>query len=255
MVNGLEEVLAQKVAASEARKGSASVPAGKRVYAIGDIHGRADLLAEILARIDNDLKERPVSESTEVFLGDYIDRGPQSRQVIDLLIARRRERDVVFLKGNHEACALQFLKEPTLLSEWSPMGGANTLLSYGVTPARGDDPGSQHETAKALHQAMPDIHRAFLNDLALSFTCGDFFFVHAGVRPGTPLQMQTQQDLLWIREDFLLHEEAFGKIVVHGHTPVYEPDIQPNRINIDTGAYATGRLTCLVLDDFGTSFL
>jgi serine/threonine protein phosphatase 1 len=247
--------LARNVAASEVRKERASVPAGRRIYAVGDIHGRADLLAETLARIDKDLNERPIKASTEIFLGDYIDRGPQSRQVIDLLIARRRIRNVVLLKGNHEACALQFLEEPNLLPAWKDVGGTNTLLSYGVTPARSADSTLAYETAKAFHRAMPAIHRNFLRGLALSFTCGDFFFVHAGVRPGIPLQTQAQQDLLWIREDFLLYEETFSKIIVHGHTPVYEPDIQPNRINIDTGAYATGKLTCLVLEELEMSFL
>jgi serine/threonine protein phosphatase 1 len=247
--------LARNIAASEVQKERAGIPAGRRIYAVGDIHGRADLLAEMLARIDRDRDERPVATSTEIFLGDYIDRGPQSRQVIDLLIARRRVRDVVLLKGNHEAFALQFLKQPDVLPEWKDAGGTNTLLSYGVTPARSADSELAYETAKALHRAMPAIHRNFLQGLALSFSCGDFFFVHAGVRPGIPLQTQTQQDLLWIREDFLLCEETFSKIIVHGHTPVYEPDIQPNRINIDTGAYATGKLTCLVLEDFEMSFL
>ncbi len=123
------------------------------------------------------------------------------------------------------------------------------------TPPRRLDLQSQHRLATALGHSMPDSHRRFLGGLALSFSCGDFFFVHAGVRPGVPLQEQSQNDLLWIREDFLLHEEDFGKVVVHGHTPAREPDIRPNRINIDTGAYATGRLTCLVLEGHQVSFL
>ena len=150
---------------------------------------------------------------------------------------------------------LQFLSDPTVLSEWQNMGGINTLLSYGVMPTRRDDLESQHNVSTALRQAMPDSHRRFIEGLALSFTCGDFFFVHAGVRPGISLQGQSQQDLLWIRDDFLLHEEDFGMVVVHGHTPIYEPDIRSNRINIDTGAYATGRLTCLVLEGDDVSFL
>lgn len=235
------------VPAAEVLRARPSVPTGRRIYAVGDVHGRADLLAEVFMRIDDDLKAHPTANPGEVFLGDYIDRGPQSRQVIDLLLARERDHDVVFLKGNHEALALQFLSDPTTLSEWKYLGGINTLLSYGVTPTRRDDPRSQRETATALHQAMPDSHLRFIEGLALSFTCGDFFFVHAGVRPGIPLQTQSEQDLLWIRDDFLLHEEDFDKVVVHGHTPAREPDIRPNRINIDTGAYATGRLTCLML--------
>jgi serine/threonine protein phosphatase 1 len=208
-----------------------------------------------LVRIDDDLKARPTIDSVQVFLGDYIDRGPNSRQVIDLLIARGRRRNVLFLKGNHEACALQFLSDPTVLPAWQSIGGVHTLLSYGVMPARSEDPESQHKVSTALREAMPDSHRRFIGGLVLSFTCGDFFFVHAGVRPGVALQRQSQWDLLWIRDDFLLHEEDFGKVVVHGHTPVYEPDIQSNRINIDTGAYATGQLTCLVLEGTSMNFL
>jgi serine/threonine protein phosphatase 1 len=245
---GLEKILAWKLSASEVPKARPCVPADWRIYAVGDVHGRADLLTELFKRIDRDLKARPFAKSMEIFLGDYIDRGPHSRQVIELLITRQRERETVFLKGNHEACALQFLRDPAMLCQWKDLGGANTLLSYGVTPTRRDAPPSQHEIGAAFHQAMPDSHRNFIQSLKLSFTCGDFFFAHAGARPGIPLQKQSEQDLLWIRDDFLLHEEYFGKVVVHGHTPAHEPDIRPNRINIDTGAYATGRLTCMVLE-------
>ena len=234
---------------------SPRIPSGWRVYAVGDIHGRADLLSKLFGRIDDDLESRPTADAVQVFLGDYVDRGPNSRQVIDLLIARQRATEVVLLKGNHEDYALQFLTNPNLFSEWKSIGGLNTLLSYGVTPTRRNDLQSRHQVATALGHAMPDSHRRFLRGLALSFSCGDFFFAHAGVRPGVPLRQQSPHDLLWIREDFLLHEENFGKIVVHGHTPAREPDIRPNRINIDTGAYATGRLTCLVLEGDQMNFL
>jgi serine/threonine protein phosphatase 1 len=249
-----ENILALKFFASERPKARPCIPAGRRLYAIGDIHGRADLLSELFMRIDDDLKARPITSSIQVFLGDYIDRGPNSRQVIDLLIARRRQCDVVFLKGNHEDCALRFLSDPTVLSTWQNIGGVHTLLSYGIVPAD-DDPESQRKVWTALRQAMPDSHRCFIGGLAVSFCCGDFFFVHAGVRPGIPLQCQSQGDLLWIRDDFLLYEEDFGVVVVHGHTPIYKPDIRSNRINIDTGAYATGRLTCLVLQGDTMRFL
>jgi serine/threonine protein phosphatase 1 len=231
------------------------VPNDTRIYAVGDVHGRADLLAGLLGRIDADIEAKPMAQSTQVFLGDYIDRGPQSREVLDLLIARRREHRMLYLKGNHEIFAEQFLSDPSVLSGWKHIGGISTLLSYGVTPSSKEDPQAPEEVAAAFRQALPQGHRDFLQSLALSFTCGDFFFVHAGVRPGIPLQHQQQQDLLWIREDFLLHEEDFGKTVVHGHTPVMQPDVRPNRINIDTGAYATGRLTCLVLEGEQISFI
>ena len=231
------------------------LPSGRRIYAVGDIHGCADLLSLLFDRIDNDLQTRPIAEPIQVLLGDYIDRGSSSRQVIEMLIARQRHHNLVLLKGNHEDCALQFLGNPTSLSRWRNIGGLNTVRSYGVNPARSDDSKSQHEVAAALIQSMPESHRRFLQGLAVSFSCGDFFFAHAGVRPGVPLQEQSQHDLLWIRDEFLLYEEDFGKIVVHGHTPAQEPEIRANRINIDTGAYATGRLTCLVLEHDWMGFL
>ena len=250
-----ENILALKWPALEVPEARPCVPAGRRIYAIGDIHGRSDLLSKLFTHIDDDLRARPIADSIQVFLGDYIDRGPNSRRVIDLLITRQRRRDVLFLKGNHEDCALRFLNDPTVLPAWQSIGGLPTLLSYGVMPTRGDDAKSQQKVSTALREAMPDNHRRFIGGLALSFTCGDFFFVHAGVRPGIPLQMQSQRDLLWIRDDFLLHEEDFGMVVVHGHTPLYKPDIRSNRINIDTGAYATGQLTCLVLEGDSIAFL
>jgi len=130
-----------------------------------------------------------------------------------------------------------------------------TLVSYGVTPSISADEAEQRELAAAFDRALPHSHRRFLGNLKASFACGDYFFVHAGVRPGIPLSGQHEHDLLWIREDFLLHEESFEKIVIHGHTPVMEPDIRPNRINIDTGAYATGKLTCLVLEGGDMTFI
>jgi serine/threonine protein phosphatase 1 len=223
------------------------VPAGSRLYAVGDVHGRADLLSELFERIDRDAQTHGPAKCTEIFLGDYIDRGSQSRQVIDLLIERGRSRDTVFLKGNHEACALQFLKDSAMLRQWQDFGCIPTLRSYGLMFRQGGSQ-SQNEIGAAFQEALPDEHLSFLQSLKLSFTGGDFFFAHAGVRPGVALEKQSEHDLLWIRDDFLLHEDDLGKIIVHGHTPTREPDIRSNRINIDTGAYATGRLTCLVLE-------
>jgi serine/threonine protein phosphatase 1 len=228
---------------------------GWRVYAVGDVHGRADLLREVFRRIDDDLRSYPADLSVQTFLGDYIDRGPDSRQVVDLLISRRQHHYMVLLKGNHELCALDALIDHEALPQWQQMGGITTLMSYGIIPDGRDNLDATQETAMAFRRALPEHHRQFLHSLALSFTCGDFFFTHAGVRPGIALQLQRQEDLLWIRDDFLLHEEDFGKIVVHGHTPTSQPDLRSNRINIDTGAYATGRLTCLVLDGEEIRFL
>jgi serine/threonine protein phosphatase 1 len=196
-----------------------------------------------------------VHQHVHVFLGDYIDRGPQSCEVLDMIIARRRRYHTICLKGNHETFMANFLEQPSVLSNWRHLGGFNTLLSYGITPSMNPSVAEQEEYAVALNQILPENHRTFLESLALSYECGDFFFVHAGVRPGVPLDCQLERDLLWIREDFLIHEANFDKMIVHGHTPVSQPDIRPNRINIDTGAYATGQLTCLVLEDDKMSFL
>ena len=184
----------------------------------------------------------------QVFLGDYVDRGPASREVFDLLIERESTHRSVFLKGNHEMLLARFPTEPSILDDWQRLGGLETLMSYGITPSINADASMQTKLAVAFDQALPESHRRFLADLQTSFTCGDYFFVHAGVRPGVPLTKQREEDLLWIRQEFLLCEDDFGKIIVHGHTPVLQPDIRQNRINIDTGAYATGRLTCLVLE-------
>ena len=227
----------------------ARVPDGVRIYAVGDIHGRVDLLEQMLSRIDSDRTKNPVSQSIEVYLGDYIDRGPASRQVLDRLVARNRMCQAVFLKGNHETFMTGFVANPRSLDAWQRLGGLETLMSYGIAPTINADAFTQSRLAAAFDQALPESHRRFLDELKLSFTCGDFFFAHAGVRPGIPLTMQREKDLLWIRHEFLLCEEDFSKIIVHGHTPVPKLDIRSNRINIDTGAYATGQLTCLILED------
>jgi serine/threonine protein phosphatase 1 len=240
---------------SRVKKKAPKTPAGVRVYAIGDVHGRADLLAQLLAGIDADVAAYPATRVLEVLLGDYIDRGPHSREVLDMLVARSQRRQMVCLKGNHETYIPNFLRNPATLHQWKHFGGFETLVSYGVAPTINANEQQQREIARTFARALPESHRRFIDKLRSSFTCGDFFFSHAGVRPGIPLSEQHEEDLLWIREDFLLHEEGFGKIVIHGHTPVTEPDIRPNRINIDTGAYATGRLTCLVLEGEDMTFI
>ena len=209
----------------------------------------------MLNRIDAHLASKPVRDPIQVFLGDYIDRGPESREVLDLLVARDRSFRSVFLKGNHERYLTEFLGNPPILEAWQRLGGLETLMSYGIRPTLNADAATQTQLAAALDQALPKSHRQFLGNLESSFMCGDFFFVHAGVRPGVPLNKQREEDLLWIRQDFLLYEEDFSKIIVHGHTPVMEPEVRSNRINIDTGAYATGQLTCLVLERDKMSFI
>lgn len=237
------------------RPPAARVPDGLRIYAIGDVHGRADVLADTFARIDADLANCQVAKPVHVFLGDYVDRGPASRKVLDLLIARGCCFPAVYLKGNHESYFMDFLKNPAVFANWRSYGGLETLLSYGLAPPVAPDQEECAALASNLGRVLPDMHRRFLDNLQLSFTCGDFFFVHAGVRPNVAFANQREEDLLWIREEFLLHEGAYEKLVVHGHTPVREPDIRPNRINIDTGAYATGRLTCLILEGSQLRFI
>jgi serine/threonine protein phosphatase 1 len=237
------------------KKSKPRVPEGIRIYAIGDIHGRADLLDAVFERIDADLAKNPNFLSIEVFLGDYIDRGPASREVLDRLVVRKRTFRTIFLKGNHETYLTSFPTNPPILGDWQRLGGLETLMSYGIAPSMNADTAEQTRLAAAVDQALPQSHRRFLGDLKTSFTCGDFFFVHAGIRPGIPLTKQREEDLLWIRQDFLMSEDDFSKIIVHGHTPVLRPEIRPNRINIDTGAYATGRLTCLKLEDDRVDFI
>ena len=236
-------------------KPQGSVPEGTRIYAIGDIHGRLDLLDEVLARIDADVDRHPASDAIRVFLGDYIDRGPDSKRVIDRLIDYCAAQPTVCLMGNHEAFLREFLNNPEILSIWGDCGGLDTLLSYGLAPAVSPNAAGQRKLASDLDGALPSSHRAFLGSLRQYFVCGDFIFVHAGVRPGIRLTEQSEEDLLWIREDFLSCQDNFGKVVVHGHTPVREPDVRPNRINIDTGAYASGILTCLVLESDNIRFI
>jgi serine/threonine protein phosphatase 1 len=229
------------------KKNKPTLPDGVRIYAISDIHGRADLLQSLFTAIDADLDRSNPGRAIQVFLGDYVDRGPNSRAVLDLLIRRSQTHETVCLKGNHEAFFMEVLDEPTKLEDWRHYGGLLTLMSYGVTPTMNPTAGQQVELIEALGQAVPAEHLDFLRRLETSFTCGDFFFVHAGVKPGIPLARQQEQDLLWIRDEFLNSEERFEKYIVHGHTPVNAPDIRPNRINIDTGAYATGNLTLLTI--------
>ena len=225
-----------------------SLPAELRIYAIGDIHGRLDLLDELLARISSDIALRPTARPLYVFLGDYIDRGSASRETIDRLIEHGKTHESVFLKGNHELIAIKCLSDRGLFDQWLRLGGLETLVSYGV-PAETLANGKQiAELQSAFHSALPQAHFRFFRDLKNSFECGDFFFAHAGVKPNVELSRQKENDLLWIRGEFLTSTDDFGKIIVHGHTPTHEIEVAPNRINIDTGAFATGRLSCLVLE-------
>jgi len=225
-----------------------------RIYAIGDIHGRLDLLERALTAIRRDVDDRGPAALT-VTLGDYIDRGPDSSGVISCLASNPFPTSYVALKGNHEDLLEKFLIEPGIAGHWRHLGCIETLNSYRV-PVADLMRGRHYElAAKAFADALPPTHRAFLDSLRTSHAAGRYFFCHAGVRPGIPLAQQSDDDLLWIRDEFLSSAQDFGSIVVHGHTPVAEPEVKPNRINIDTGAFATGRLTCIALDDHGPRFL
>lgn len=234
---------------------SPRLPAGLRIYAIGDIHGRLDLLEQMLGRIKSDLARHPAVRPVYLFLGDYIDRGPASRATIDRLIEHGDAHESIFLRGNHEQIALKCLSDRALFEQWLRLGGWETLLSYGVACRNPTSVEQIVELQTAFHSALPPTHFRFFRTLQNSFSCGDYFFAHAGVRPGIALPYQTEADLLWIRHEFLTSRTDFGKIIVHGHTPASEIEVTPNRINIDTGAFATGRLTCLVIEDGSLSVI
>jgi serine/threonine protein phosphatase 1 len=226
-------------------------PSGTIFYVVGDIHGRDDLLEELCGHIDDDLKSERGNEAIEIYLGDYVDRGPESARVINRLLDRRSRRKTIFLRGNHDRVLERFLQGEPSLEDWRQVGGFETLLSYGVQPDMLRDLPDQVSVRRALADRLPDSHRVFLAELRPHYSAGAYFFVHAGVRPGVPLEQQAESDYLWIRDDFLDHSGSFGRIVVHGHTPVMQPELLPNRINLDTGAYATGVLSCLKISGDG----
>jgi serine/threonine protein phosphatase 1 len=242
----------QQVSAASSRSVNASAPSDTRIYAVGDIHGRADLLSEIIARIDDDIRRRPIAHTIEVYLGDYVDRGPQSKTVIDLLTVRLVANGAVCLRGNHEAVMEGFLQDPAILEYWLPLGAMQTLASYGIEL-------HENETAFSLHRrfldAFPRAHELFMQCLRNQFSCGDFLFVHAGIRPGVPLDDQDPNDLIWIRDEFLDDTRSHKRFIVHGHTPVPHPEIRRNRINIDTAAWRTGALTCVAIEGSTILFL
>lgn len=220
-----------------------------RVYAVGDVHGRLDLLLRLEADIRNDLEARPTEAPLVCYLGDYVDRGPSSAGVVDHLAAPacdglRR----VFLKGNHEDRMLAFLDEPTANGPgWMKFGGREALASYGLPQAKIEAEDWQALRA-ALAAAVPPAHLAFLNSLELALRWNSYLFVHAGLDPGRPLADQEPHDLMWIREPFLSSDRDYGLRVVHGHVIEPEPVFRANRIGLDTGAYKSGILTCAALE-------
>ena len=220
---------------------------GRLTYGVGDIHGRADLFEKMIERIRADsaaIGERPLI----VLLGDYVDRGPSSRQVLERILRLQRETwcDIEALMGNHEEATLQFLREPGYGVSWVEYGGAATLGSYGVAvPAMRTDPEAWEQVREELVAAIPPAHVDLLRRMRLTYRDGDYFFVHAGVRPDVPLEAQGAEDFLWIRGAFLQAKRACDYVVVHGHTPAEAPANDRWRVGLDTGAYATGTLTAM----------
>ena len=237
--------------------GRPRAPAGRRVYAIGDIHGRRDLLQRVHQLIRDDAADHAPDCVAIIYLGDYVDRGLQSFEVVDMLTNDPLDEfETVYLKGNHDDFLLRFAATGEHGDAWLMNGAQATLASYGVDVYGPPRSAVEMEYLWAKFQAaLPDDHQKFFQGLRLSHGEGDYLFVHAGIRPGVALSQQNPFDLMWIREDFLNSDEDFGVVVVHGHTPLPEPEIKLNRISIDTCAYNSGCLTCLVLEGGERRFL
>ena len=239
-------------------RSSAVTPPGTRIYAIGDIHGRLDLLTDLQAKILEDAMWHAAPRQVVVYLGDYVDRGPDSAAVLDHLIDRPLAGfEIVHLLGNHEDSLVRFLDDIEVGPAWLYYGGAAALASYGIE-ARPELLRDEAELLRLQAEArrrIPHRHLDFIAAMVLMHVEGDYAFVHAGVRPDVPFDRQLRDDLLWIRDEFLTSRADHGKIIVHGHTIKDAPDVQPNRIGIDTGAFFSNRLTCLVLDGGYRSFL
>lgn len=225
-----------------------------RIYAVGDIHGSARLLDQLHAKIMEDAKSAQ-GECVIVYLGDYVDRGLESKGVIERLLNPPTGFETHHLRGNHDQMLLDFLRDPSQFSLWKNYGASFTLISYGVLPPRFEDEESFTKARDQLAEKLPAAHLNFLTGLALSLRLGDYFFAHAGVRPGIALDKQAPEDLLAIREEFLESRLDLGAVVVHGHTPMDKEVVRFNRISIDTGAYATSRLTAVVLEGVARRFL
>jgi serine/threonine protein phosphatase 1 len=236
----------RKVSAQVAKP---SIPEGRRVYAIGDIHGRDDLFAQLLERIAEDNNRREVAEVTIILLGDLVDRGPSSRQVVERALALAREvPDVHCLMGNHEEVFLKALGgDPSLMRYFVRIGGAPTIHSYGLT-GEAYEQLTFDELAEIFPPMVPAAHVAFLAASEDKIAIGDYLFVHAGIKPGVPLDAQQGSDLRWIREEFLSDDSDHGAVIVHGHTIFADVQELHNRIGIDTGAYNSGVLTALCLE-------
>ncbi|MBM3604601.1 MAG: serine/threonine protein phosphatase [Alphaproteobacteria bacterium] len=229
----------------------------ERVYAIGDIHGRLDLLQSLEKAILQDMGARPVARAAICYLGDYIDRGPASAEVLAHLATPKADGiSRVFLKGNHDERLLAFLVSPDKYGpDWVRYGGREALRSFGIEVSLEPDDREWQRVSDSLSNALGHAEKNFLRHLRLAFCWRNYLFVHAGINPDMPMTAQPCHDLMWIRDAFLESDRDYGRIIVHGHTISAEPDVQMNRIGIDTGAYSSGRLTCLILDDAGQNFI
>lgn len=235
----------------------ASTPEGVRLIAIGDIHGQLDLLLELTTALESDCRNTPAPTHL-IFLGDYIDRGPSSARVIDWLASFAPDWATPhFLRGNHEQCLIDILGDTApddMFAAWLDYGGRETLSSYGLGSRvlYSDD---LDAIRNATRGAVPPHHRRFLEATHSRLRFGDYLFVHAGIRPGVPIEQQSEEDLLWIREPFLSSQDDFGAVVVHGHTISPAPENRRNRIGIDTGVYRYGVLTGVVLEGQSRRFI
>jgi serine/threonine protein phosphatase 1 len=230
-------------------------PPGKRLYAVGDIHGRLDLLDDLLAQIANDIAARPVDTAVMVFLGDLIDRGPDSAGVIDRLCHLDHPARALFILGNHEEILLRALAgDPGVAHDWLGFGGDACAQSYGIA-ASALKAMDEARIATLLRQAIPPDHIAFLQGFGDTIRFGDYLLVHAGIRPGVAIEDQQPHDLRWIRGPFLSDAHDHGCMVIHGHTISDGVDQRSNRIGIDTGAYQTGILTAAVVEEEELRFL
>jgi serine/threonine protein phosphatase 1 len=242
MIKRLRTILSPPPAAP-----TATVPEGQRVYAIGDIHGRLDLFEQLIAAIDADDASRPEADTTVILLGDLIDRGPESAGVIDAAMAWGERRRVRLLAGNHEEMFLDGLDRTEVLRHFLRHGGKATVLSYPID-RRDYRELTLDQLQVRLREAVPAAHLDYLRAGEDLIAIGDYLFVHAGIRPGVPLDEQETTDLRWIRERFIADTRDHGCVVVHGHTITESVEEMPNRIGIDTGAFQSGRLTALGLE-------
>lgn len=225
------------------------------IYAIGDIHGRADLLRLMLERIETDRGGQP---GEIIFLGDYIDRGPDSRGVIDILLRLDEFTSLSpsFIKGNHEATLLDFVAGEPVGPAWAEFGAIDTLVSYGVRPPRHKTQAEAWIDVRfALRDALPEAHMDFYAALVTSIDRDPYFFAHAGIDPDKPIDQQSEHDLMWIRKRFLGQDRKLSRFVIHGHSARRSPIIGRSRLGIDTGAYSTGRLTAARIGPAGISLL